>query len=227
MRALCRATYESCASPARQSIICQECSNHHRFLVPSRSFDTTTTTICCFRLDTHNYNHLFCWRRFLSHLFLCTYPSAFSSPLPTHLHNNCTVSASTVSRTTTSPRSLRNRAVRRLTMTSTSNTPFATPATSTPNSRPGTPNLSTPPTSAAADNQLQDDSSKLRTFLGLLRKYVIYFLHFSEPGSTILHFLQSSPRYTPIGQTGLTVPLSADSLASQISQMFDFLCLLN
>ncbi|KAJ9622227.1 hypothetical protein H2204_011575 [Knufia peltigerae] len=58
-------------------------------------------------------------------------------------------------------------------MTSTSNTPFATPGTSTPNTRPGTPSSQQPtPTSAPADNQLQDDSSKLRTFLGLLRKFI-------------------------------------------------------
>ncbi|OAL30978.1 hypothetical protein AYO22_01273 [Fonsecaea multimorphosa] len=59
-------------------------------------------------------------------------------------------------------------------MTSTSNTPFATPATSNPNTRPGTPSPSTPPTGGTvpADNDLRDDSSKLRTFLSLLKKYV-------------------------------------------------------
>jgi hypothetical protein len=60
------------------------------------------------------------------------------------------------------------------TMTSTSNTPFATPATSNPNSRPTTPSPATPPSGASvpADNELRDESSKLRTFLGLLKKYV-------------------------------------------------------
>ena len=59
-------------------------------------------------------------------------------------------------------------------MTSTSNTPYATPGTSTPTTRPGTPSSQQPtPTTAPADNQLQDDSSKLRTFLSLLRKYVL------------------------------------------------------
>ena len=140
------------------------------FLVPSRSFDTTTTTISCFRLDTPG-KTTFSGGDFCPiYPFILILPSSLSLS-PIHLRRTCTLfPASTVF--TTSPRPLRSRAVRHLTMTSTSNTPFATPATSTPNSRPGTPNLSTPPTSAAADNQLQDDSSKLRTFLGLLRKYV-------------------------------------------------------
>ncbi|KAK5454204.1 hypothetical protein LTS15_006204 [Exophiala xenobiotica] len=56
-------------------------------------------------------------------------------------------------------------------MTSTSNTPYATPGTSTPTTRPGTPSQQPTPTTVPADNQLQDDSSKLRTFLSLLRKY--------------------------------------------------------
>lgn len=56
-------------------------------------------------------------------------------------------------------------------MTSASSTPaIATPATSTPNSRPATP-LSTPPTAAVSDKP-QDDSSKLRLFLGILKKCV-------------------------------------------------------
>lgn len=56
-------------------------------------------------------------------------------------------------------------------MTSASSTPvIATPATSTPSSRPGTPNLSTPPTAAVSD-KVQDDTSKLRLFVSLLKKY--------------------------------------------------------
>lgn len=55
-------------------------------------------------------------------------------------------------------------------MTSATSTPgIATPVTSTPNSRPGTP-LSTPPTTTLADKP-QDDSSKLRLFVSLLKKY--------------------------------------------------------
>ena len=204
-----------CAGPltnhalARQSV--------QLFLVPSRSFDTTTTTISCFRLDTP------CKTTFDGGDFCPIYPLIlillFPQPLPIHLWCNCALfPASTVF--TTSPRPLRSRAVRHLTMTSTSNTPFATPATSTPNSRPGTPNLSTPPTSAAADNQLQDDSSKLRTFLGLLRKYVFTTWSLMLPlcSRTTIWLCQ----YHSADLTILT-----DLLASQISQMFAFLCLLN
>lgn len=60
----------------------------------------------------------------------------------------------------------------RQTMASNSSSPDqVSPAPSTKDSRPGTPNLSTPPT-AAADNRVQDDTSKLKTLLSLLRKYV-------------------------------------------------------
>src|SRR5437868_6673758 len=61
-------------------------------------------------------------------------------------------------------------------MTSTSNnTPFATPATSKPNSRPSSPvtSAATPTAPVPSDNDLRDESGKLRAFLGLLKKYVI------------------------------------------------------
>jgi len=57
-------------------------------------------------------------------------------------------------------------------MATASSTPAQlSPAPSIVSSRPGTPNLSTPPT-VPADNKIQDESSKLKLFLSLLRKYV-------------------------------------------------------
>ncbi|KIV96449.1 hypothetical protein PV10_00319 [Exophiala mesophila] len=96
-------------------------------------------------------------------------------------------------------------------MTSTSNTPFATPATSLPNSRPGTPTLSTPATTTVADNQLQDDSSKLKTFIGLLRKFIgvadIANVRFSLPAQLMepipnleyWHYLDRPETFASIG----------------------------
>lgn len=59
-----------------------------------------------------------------------------------------------------------------MTSASATSTPaITTPATSSPNSRPTTPTLTTPPTAAVPD-KAQDDSSKLRLFVSLLKKYV-------------------------------------------------------
>ncbi|ETI25255.1 hypothetical protein G647_04630 [Cladophialophora carrionii CBS 160.54] len=100
-------------------------------------------------------------------------------------------------------------------MTSTSNTPFATPATSNPNTRPSTPNPPTPPTGAAvpSDNDLRDDSSKLRTFLGLLKKFIgvsdIANVRFSLPSQLIepipnleyWHYLDRPETFVSIGRS--------------------------
>ncbi|OQV10972.1 hypothetical protein CLAIMM_14887 [Cladophialophora immunda] len=100
-------------------------------------------------------------------------------------------------------------------MTSTSNTPFATPATSNPNTRPGTPSSSTPPTGGTvpADNDLRDDSSKLRTFLGLLKKFIgvsdIANVRFSLPSQLIepipnleyWHYLDRPETFVSIGRS--------------------------
>jgi hypothetical protein len=52
-------------------------------------------------------------------------------------------------------------------------TPTSTVVNSREPSRPGTPNaLSTPPATVAVSDKPQDDSSRLKLFLGLLRKYV-------------------------------------------------------
>ncbi|KIV83026.1 hypothetical protein PV11_05087 [Exophiala sideris] len=94
-------------------------------------------------------------------------------------------------------------------MTSSSNTPFVTPATSTTNTRPPSP-IQPPPT-VAADNQLQDDSSKLRTFLSLLRKFIgvtdIANVRFSLPSQLIepipnleyWHYLDRPETFASIG----------------------------
>merc|ERR1712230_289672 len=97
-------------------------------------------------------------------------------------------------------------------MTSTSNTPYATPGTSTPTTRPGTPSSQQPtPATTPADNQLQDDSSKLRTFLSLLRKFIgvtdIANVRFSLPSQLLepipnleyWHYLDRPETFASIG----------------------------
>ncbi|KIX07171.1 uncharacterized protein Z518_01824 [Rhinocladiella mackenziei CBS 650.93] len=96
-------------------------------------------------------------------------------------------------------------------MTSTSNTPFATPAASTPNSRPTTPSPAATPIGVPADNQLQDETSKLRTFLSLLRKFIgvadIANVRFSLPSQLIepipnleyWHYLDRPETFASIG----------------------------
>ncbi|EXJ73294.1 uncharacterized protein A1O5_03054 [Cladophialophora psammophila CBS 110553] len=100
-------------------------------------------------------------------------------------------------------------------MTSTSNTPFATPATSNPNTRPGTPSPATPPAGGIvpADNDLRDDSSKLRTFLSLLKKFIgvsdIANVRFSLPSQLIepipnleyWHYLDRPETFVSIGRS--------------------------
>ncbi|KAH0845498.1 hypothetical protein AYO21_09595 [Fonsecaea monophora] len=100
-------------------------------------------------------------------------------------------------------------------MTSTSNTPFATPATSNPNTRPPTPTPSATPTGTTvpADNDLRDDSSKLRTFLGLLKKFIgvsdIANVRFSLPSQLIepipnleyWHYLDRPETFVSIGRS--------------------------
>ncbi|KAJ9604152.1 hypothetical protein H2200_011675 [Cladophialophora chaetospira] len=100
-------------------------------------------------------------------------------------------------------------------MTSTSNTPYATPATSKPNSRPGTPNSVAPPTATIvpSDNDLRDDSSKLRTFLSLLKKFIgvsdIANVRFSLPSQLIepipnleyWHYLDRPETFASIGRS--------------------------
>lgn len=58
-------------------------------------------------------------------------------------------------------------------MASATPSPAATPLNSTPSSRPATPNLSTPATTVNAGDKPQDDSSRLKLFISILRKYVI------------------------------------------------------
>ncbi|EXJ95706.1 hypothetical protein A1O1_00829 [Capronia coronata CBS 617.96] len=98
-------------------------------------------------------------------------------------------------------------------MTSASSTPFATPATSVPSSRPPSPtqSASATPSIAPPDNQLQDESSKLRTFLSLLKKFIgvsdIANVRFSLPSQLLepipnleyWHYLDRPETFASIG----------------------------
>ncbi|KAK5942518.1 hypothetical protein PMZ80_005083 [Knufia obscura] len=89
----------------------------------------------------------------------------------------------------------------------------ATPQGSNPSSRPTTPNLSTPPTTAATEIKGTDDSSRLKLFISILKKFIgvadIANVRFSLPAQLIepipnleyWHYIDRPETFVSIGKS--------------------------